>query len=171
MDTVGARAALCDESALLRHEAAYCLGQQNQPEAVPILQRLLDNASEDPMYARSEGSASCAATCVARSCWCARLLTLLDPCRVRHEAAEALGAINTPCCLQSLAQHQDDSCLEVPSDNLRMLSHAADHHHTSKGVWMTPSQCRWRRPASWQCREYSTSAPTLHRLQTTTSAP
>ena len=37
----------------------------------------------------------------------------LMACRVRHEAAEALGAINTPACLQSLAQHQDDSCLEV----------------------------------------------------------
>ena len=55
MDAVGSRAALCDESALLRHEAAYCLGQQNQPEAVPILQRLLADASEDPMYARPEG--------------------------------------------------------------------------------------------------------------------
>ena len=55
MDAVGSRAALCDGSALLRHEAAYCLGQQNQPEAVPILQRLLADASEDPMYARLEG--------------------------------------------------------------------------------------------------------------------
>ena len=50
---MGPLAALLDESALLRHEAAYCLGQQNQPEAVPTLQRLLDDPSEDSMYAQA----------------------------------------------------------------------------------------------------------------------
>lgn len=34
-------------------------------------------------------------------------------CRVRHEAAEALGAIAAPDCLEVLQQHTTDSCQEV----------------------------------------------------------
>lgn len=36
-----------------------------------------------------------------------------EPCRVRHEAAEALGAIAAPDCLQLLQQHSKDPCQEV----------------------------------------------------------
>ena len=56
-DTEAHAAALDDQSALLRHEAAYCLGQQNQAEAVPILQQLLDDLAEASMCAGS--SAEC----------------------------------------------------------------------------------------------------------------
>jgi deoxyhypusine monooxygenase len=34
-------------------------------------------------------------------------------CRVRHEAAEALGAIAAPDCLEVLQKHTTDSCQEV----------------------------------------------------------
>jgi hypothetical protein len=34
-------------------------------------------------------------------------------CRVRHEAAEALGAIADPDCLQLLQHHASDACQEV----------------------------------------------------------
>lgn len=34
-------------------------------------------------------------------------------CRVRHEAAEALGAIAAPDCLEVLQKHTADSCQEV----------------------------------------------------------
>ncbi|KAG8715126.1 deoxyhypusine hydroxylase, partial [Ceratobasidium sp. 394] len=51
-----------DESALLKHEFAYVLGQMGDPRAIPTLCTVLANESEDPM--------------------------------VRHEAAEALGALS-----------------------------------------------------------------------------
>ena len=38
-----------DPSALLKHELAYCLGQMKKPSALPALEAVLRNASEDPM--------------------------------------------------------------------------------------------------------------------------
>jgi deoxyhypusine monooxygenase len=38
-----------DESALLKHELAYCLGQTKNVTAVPTLESVLANESEDPM--------------------------------------------------------------------------------------------------------------------------
>jgi len=38
-----------DRSALLKHELAYCLGQMKNPTALPILESVLRNRSEDPM--------------------------------------------------------------------------------------------------------------------------
>ncbi|KAK9446603.1 armadillo-type protein [Limtongia smithiae] len=38
-----------DDSALLKHELAYCLGQTKRMHAVPALQRVLKNTDEDPM--------------------------------------------------------------------------------------------------------------------------
>lgn len=38
-----------DESALLKHELAYCLGQMKQPSALPVLETVLTNEKEDPM--------------------------------------------------------------------------------------------------------------------------
>lgn len=38
-----------DPSALLKHELAYCLGQMQNPSAVPALESVLQNTSEDPM--------------------------------------------------------------------------------------------------------------------------
>ncbi|KIM89134.1 hypothetical protein PILCRDRAFT_813042 [Piloderma croceum F 1598] len=38
-----------DESALLKHELAYCLGQMKDTSALPILGTVLENKSEDPM--------------------------------------------------------------------------------------------------------------------------
>ncbi|KAG8736836.1 deoxyhypusine hydroxylase [Ceratobasidium sp. 414] len=51
-----------DDSALLKHELAYVLGQMGDSRAIPTLCNVLANESEDPM--------------------------------VRHEAAEALGALS-----------------------------------------------------------------------------
>lgn len=36
-----------------------------------------------------------------------------SPCRVRHEAGEALGAIGTEECLAPLREHVADPCQEV----------------------------------------------------------
>eukprot|EP00803_Ostreobium_quekettii_P008865 evm.model.scf_301.1 EVM.evm.TU.scf_301.1 scf_301:5341-6309(+) len=44
-------------SALLRHEAAYCLGQRQDPSAVAVLARVLADASEHPMVRHEAGEA------------------------------------------------------------------------------------------------------------------
>jgi deoxyhypusine monooxygenase len=38
-----------DPSALFKHELAYCLGQMKQTSALPVLESVLRNVSEDPM--------------------------------------------------------------------------------------------------------------------------
>ncbi|KAI0755229.1 ARM repeat-containing protein [Daedaleopsis nitida] len=38
-----------DESALLKHELAYCLGQMKNTNALPVLESVLANEKEDPM--------------------------------------------------------------------------------------------------------------------------
>eukprot|EP00241_Pyramimonas_parkeae_P006566 CAMPEP_0114230268 /NCGR_PEP_ID=MMETSP0058-20121206/3374_1 /TAXON_ID=36894 /ORGANISM="Pyramimonas parkeae, CCMP726" /LENGTH=340 /DNA_ID=CAMNT_0001341447 /DNA_START=41 /DNA_END=1063 /DNA_ORIENTATION=- len=72
---------LKDDSALLRHEIAFCLGQMQDSAAVPFLVDILKNAEEHPM--------------------------------VRHEAAEALGAIATEECLTPLQDNLQDPAQEV----------------------------------------------------------
>ena len=42
-------AALADASALFRHEVAYCLGQRQEPTALPSLRATLSDSSEHPM--------------------------------------------------------------------------------------------------------------------------
>ena len=44
-----AAAALQDPSALFRHEVAYCLGQRQDPAAIPTLQHILCDANEHSM--------------------------------------------------------------------------------------------------------------------------
>ncbi|KAF4529303.1 hypothetical protein B566_EDAN011397 [Ephemera danica] len=38
-----------DDSALLKHELAYCLGQMQDPEAIPILESVLRDVNQEPM--------------------------------------------------------------------------------------------------------------------------
>jgi hypothetical protein len=38
-----------DQSALLKHELAYCLGQMRLASALPVLESVLENLEEDPM--------------------------------------------------------------------------------------------------------------------------
>ncbi|KAG8733258.1 deoxyhypusine hydroxylase [Ceratobasidium sp. 423] len=47
-----------DESALLKHELAYVLGQMGDPHAIPTLSDVLSNESEDPMAAEALGALS-----------------------------------------------------------------------------------------------------------------
>ncbi|EDV90549.1 deoxyhypusine hydroxylase [Drosophila grimshawi] len=70
-----------DESALLKHELAYCLGQMQDKLAIGILTHVLEDTSEEPM--------------------------------VRHEAAEALGAIGDAEILPLLEKYKNDSVVEV----------------------------------------------------------
>lgn len=42
-------AALTSDSALLKHELAYCLGQSGKPEAIPFLRAVIEDRQEDAM--------------------------------------------------------------------------------------------------------------------------
>ena len=96
-DSVEALAAAYEsQSALLKHEIAYVMGQMQDPHAVPHLIERLEDGEEDVM--------------------------------VRHEAAEALGAIGDRTALEVLERFADDdevviaeSC-EVALDLLEWVS-------------------------------------------------
>lgn len=44
-----------DESALLKHELAYCLGQMQDPNAIPVLIKVLEDKNEVPMVRHEAG--------------------------------------------------------------------------------------------------------------------
>ncbi|XP_067824357.1 deoxyhypusine hydroxylase [Heptranchias perlo] len=46
-----------DESALLKHELAYCLGQMQDERAIPVLTRVLEDRSQEPMVRHEAGEA------------------------------------------------------------------------------------------------------------------
>ena len=77
--------ALCEgfssNSALLRHEIAYVLGQMQNPVALPTLTERLEDVSEHVM--------------------------------VRHEAAEAMGAIGDRSVVETLKRYTNDPLPEV----------------------------------------------------------
>ena len=49
-----------DESTLLKHEVAYCLGQLQDPRAIPVLTRVLEDAAREPIV-RHEAAEALAA--------------------------------------------------------------------------------------------------------------
>jgi deoxyhypusine monooxygenase len=73
--------AFADDSALLKHELAYVLGQTRNTHAIPKLSAVLADKTQDPM--------------------------------VRHEAAEALGAIGSPVSLDILQEYLHDPVKDV----------------------------------------------------------
>jgi deoxyhypusine monooxygenase len=46
----------CDESALLKHELAYCLGQMQDSYAIPTLVKVLEDKSQEPMVRHEAGT-------------------------------------------------------------------------------------------------------------------
>lgn len=46
-----------DSSALLKHELAYCLGQMQDPRAIPVLADVLRDAGQEPMVRHEAGEA------------------------------------------------------------------------------------------------------------------
>lgn len=47
--------AFSDDSDLLKHELAYCLGQMQDPAAIPILIKVLEDVNEAPMVRHEAG--------------------------------------------------------------------------------------------------------------------
>lgn len=47
-----------DQSALLKHELAYCLGQMQDPMAINILTNILEDVSQEPMVRHEAGMCS-----------------------------------------------------------------------------------------------------------------
>ncbi|KAM7363060.1 deoxyhypusine hydroxylase nero [Cochliomyia hominivorax] len=70
-----------DDSALLKHELAYCLGQMQDTKALGILTKVLEDVNQEPM--------------------------------VRHEAAEAMGAIGSEEVIPILEKYKNDPVVEV----------------------------------------------------------
>jgi len=52
--------AFSDESALLKHEVAYCLGQLQDPYAIPVLTSVLSDTSREPIVRHEAGEAPAA---------------------------------------------------------------------------------------------------------------
>jgi hypothetical protein len=46
-----------DDSALLKHECAYCLGQMQDDRALPVLTRVLEDSQQDVMVRHEAGEA------------------------------------------------------------------------------------------------------------------
>lgn len=47
--------AFADESALLKHELAYCLGQMQDEKAIPYLVKVLEDTAQEPMVRHEAG--------------------------------------------------------------------------------------------------------------------
>lgn len=47
--------AFSDDSDLLKHELAYCLGQMQDPNAIPILVKVLEDVTQVPMVRHEAG--------------------------------------------------------------------------------------------------------------------
>lgn len=44
-----------DESVLLKHELAYCLGQMQDTRAIPVLRSVLEDKNQDPIVRHEAG--------------------------------------------------------------------------------------------------------------------
>lgn len=54
-----------DESVLLKHELAYCLGQMSDKRAIPILRSVLEDKNQDPIVRHEAGKQSYLSTWLA----------------------------------------------------------------------------------------------------------
>lgn len=59
--------AFTDDSALLKHELAYCLGQMQDRRAIPTLTAVLKDVQQEPMVRHEAGKLACMHTRVGSS--------------------------------------------------------------------------------------------------------
>ncbi|KAK9246206.1 armadillo-type protein [Lipomyces tetrasporus] len=129
-----------DDSALLKHELAYVLGQTKNRHAVPTLQNVLKDQTEDPM--------------------------------VRHEAAEALGAIGDKGSLVLLKEYFEKDPLEVVRQTCELAIARIEWEHSklSKQEVLEESQFSSIDPAPPLPFE-NTSVEQLQKILVDQSAP
>ncbi|XP_070944141.1 deoxyhypusine hydroxylase isoform X1 [Macaca nemestrina] len=94
--------AFSDDSALLKHELAYCLGQMQDARAIPVLVDVLQDTRQEPMVRHEAGSR-------AFSTYPSHQRELSGCCF----SGEALGAIGDPEVLELLKQYSSDPVIEV----------------------------------------------------------
>lgn len=93
-----------DESALLKHELAYCLGQMQDPSAIACLKQVIENTSQEPMVRHEAGKIVIYFKC---------LYTSISIIFVILFKGEALGAIGHPDVLPILEKYRNDPIIEV----------------------------------------------------------
>ena len=114
-------------SALLKHEVAYVLGQMLHEAAIPFLRHACQQLTGcvDLSALRRGCSGLLTPSLVHR-----RVLKDADEhVMVRHEAAEALGAIADPGCISLLEAHCQDS-EPVVADSCRVALDMLAHEHS-----------------------------------------
>lgn len=82
-----------DQSSLLKHELAYCLGQTLDPVALPTLVRVLEDTTEDPMVRHEAGEAMGAIGDKSSACVLARFASDDAP-EVAETCQLALARLN-----------------------------------------------------------------------------
>lgn len=96
-----------DDSALLKHELAYCLGQMQDPRAIPTLTAVLRDTGQEPMVRHEAGkSPKSPVPLVLAGLWGLSL-------NVCPSVGEALGAIGDPAVLDLLKEYSQDPVVEV----------------------------------------------------------
>ncbi|XP_071066122.1 deoxyhypusine hydroxylase isoform X1 [Dasypus novemcinctus] len=116
-----------DESALLKHELAYCLGQMQDERAIPVLADVLRDTGQDAMVRHEAGGFHfthsfvywAPAACQALF-WGGRQSKEAkmngrrgQPAPPQPRPGEALGAIGNPEVLELLRQYSTDPVVEV----------------------------------------------------------
>lgn len=91
-----------DQSALLKHELAYCLGQMQDPTAVPYLTKVLEDKTQEPMVRHEAGAYVCHL-----------FLISFQIMNILYISGEALGAIGHPDVIPILEKYVKDPTIEV----------------------------------------------------------
>ncbi|THH06881.1 hypothetical protein EW145_g3773 [Phellinidium pouzarii] len=100
-----------DNSALLKHELAYCLGQIKSERALPVLQSVLRNEEEDPMVRHEAAEAMGAISAIASIPVLREFLG--DPERTVRETCEiALAKIQWDRSEEGLRHHAQEEASE-----------------------------------------------------------
>lgn len=92
--------AFADESDLLKHELAYCLGQMQDPAAIPVLIRVLEDVTQVPMVRHEAGKLFIMS----------HQYVLITKIII---SGEALGAIGRPEVFDILEKYSKDPVVEV----------------------------------------------------------
>lgn len=125
-----------DQSALLKHELAYCLGQMQDPEAINILTNVLEDLSQEPMVRHEAGML----IQILFDFW----FLFFNKQKLKYLFSwlgEALGAIGEPSVIPLLEKYREDSVSEVAEtcelalNRLRWLNSTSNAESLSKNPY------------------------------------